>query len=240
MSIYYNNSPIAASGLVLLLDSTNPKSYPGTGTTWFDLSGNGNNGTLVNFAGPSAGTTSGFDTITKFMMFDRRLGGGDGTVNNRVVVANSASLTQSLITNLSGFTVSFWLKMTAVVCTAMTKWDGSWEIYYCNSLVFRTQGAGGNDGSTSLSSSTNLNNFHLITATHSGTERRFYINDTLFYTNANTVTSQTTTGPVSIGGYSDGQYATIGSIPYYSLYNRVLLPQEVQQNFNALRGRYNV
>ena len=34
------------SGLVLSLDAANPKSYPGTGTTWFDLSGNNYHFTL--------------------------------------------------------------------------------------------------------------------------------------------------------------------------------------------------
>jgi len=39
---------IITDGLVLCLDAGNPKSYPGSGTTWTDLSGNGNNGTLTN------------------------------------------------------------------------------------------------------------------------------------------------------------------------------------------------
>jgi len=44
----FSDEPIVTSGLVLNLDAGNPASYPGSGTTWFDLSGNGNNGTLVN------------------------------------------------------------------------------------------------------------------------------------------------------------------------------------------------
>ena len=44
-----NHSPkIVTNGLVLCLDAADKKSYPGTGTTWFDRSGNGNNGILVN------------------------------------------------------------------------------------------------------------------------------------------------------------------------------------------------
>jgi hypothetical protein len=45
--------PIVTNGLVLLLDAGNPASYPGSGTTWTDLSGFGNNGTLVNGVGYS-------------------------------------------------------------------------------------------------------------------------------------------------------------------------------------------
>jgi hypothetical protein len=39
---------IVKDGLVLCLDAALPKSYPGTGNTWYDLSGNGYNATLVN------------------------------------------------------------------------------------------------------------------------------------------------------------------------------------------------
>lgn len=45
MAIAYNPK-IITDGLVLCLDAANPKSYPGSGTTWFDLSGNGNNFTI--------------------------------------------------------------------------------------------------------------------------------------------------------------------------------------------------
>jgi hypothetical protein len=235
---FHHSPKIVTSGLTVLLDSRNPKSYPRTGTTWYDISGNGNHGTLTGFTGNSAGSTSGFDTNTGYMMFDRHSGTADGAVNNRVTIANSNSLDQVLVTN--GMTINFWLKMTTYYCTAMTKWNGSWEIYYCSSLVWRTQGTGGSDYNSGLASDTYLNKFHLITATHSGTERKFYINGTLYGTNSNTVTTQNTTDVVSIGGYSSGTYATMGAIPYYSLYNRVLTPEEVAQNFEATKSSFGL
>ena len=42
-------SPIVTAGLVLNLDAGNSSSYPGTGTTWFDISGNSNNATLTSY-----------------------------------------------------------------------------------------------------------------------------------------------------------------------------------------------
>ena len=39
---------IVEDGLVLALDAANKKSYPGSGTTWTDLSGNNNSGSLIN------------------------------------------------------------------------------------------------------------------------------------------------------------------------------------------------
>ena len=47
MSLYHNPNMVT-NGLVLCLDAGNTKSYPNTGTTWTDLSGNSNTGTLTN------------------------------------------------------------------------------------------------------------------------------------------------------------------------------------------------
>jgi hypothetical protein len=50
-------SSIVTDGLRLYLDAGNASSYPGSGTTWTDISGYGNNFTLVN--GPTYSTESG-------------------------------------------------------------------------------------------------------------------------------------------------------------------------------------
>ena len=39
---------IVTDGLVLCVDAANTKSYPGSGTTWTDVSGKGYDGTLTN------------------------------------------------------------------------------------------------------------------------------------------------------------------------------------------------
>ena len=44
----HHNPRIVTSGLVLALDAADTNSYPGSGTTWYDLSGNGNHFTLYN------------------------------------------------------------------------------------------------------------------------------------------------------------------------------------------------
>jgi len=41
---------VVEDGLMLYLDAADPKSYPGSGTTWFDLSGNGRHATLRNYS----------------------------------------------------------------------------------------------------------------------------------------------------------------------------------------------
>lgn len=53
MGVGYNPK-IVTNGLLQHLDAANPKSYPGSGTVWYDLSNNGRNATIVGtptFAG---------------------------------------------------------------------------------------------------------------------------------------------------------------------------------------------
>ena len=235
MALIYGPS-IVIDGLVVSLDSTDINSYPGSGTTWYDVSGNGNHATMYYMNSPSAGNTSGFDTTTKYMMFDRHLGSGDGTVNNVVIIPNSATTQGVLCQN--GMTIDMWFRETSYVCTAFTKWDGSWELYYCSAFTFRTQGTGGTDINTGLPSSPGT--WRNIVATHNGSTAQTYINSVIISNNSNPISNQNTSNPISIGAYASGIYASYGAIPIYRAYNRVLSAQEVQQNYNAQKSRFGL
>jgi len=230
---FYNGPKLITNGLRLLLDSRSKRSYPGSGTTWYDLSGHNNHGTLVNFTGASAGSTSGFDTNTGLMMYDRHVGTSDGAANNYVNIPNSTTTQECLITN--GMSISFWFRQDVYRCTAMTKWSSSWEVYYCSNLVFRTQGTGGSDLSTGDAA---LSGFHNICVTSTNTGRLVYVNGVVQATGTNTVSTQNTTEPISIGAYYNGNYAMEGSLPYYALYNRELSSDEVNQNYKALKNGF--
>jgi hypothetical protein len=234
----FNGPNIVKDGLNLYLDSKNPKSYPGTGTTWLDLSGNNNHGTLVNFTGEGVGTTSGFDSSTGYMMFDRHLGTSDTVQNNRVTINSSPSLAQCLSQN--GVTIELWVRMDTYYCTALTRWSGPWEIYYCTNLVHRTIGTGGSDGNSGYSYTNQLGKFHQIIATHNGTQRTLYLNGVNILTQANTVSAQNSTAVLGLGGYSNGNYAFVGAIQTFRLYNRPLTAQEILQNYNATKARYGL
>ena len=54
MATQYANGKIVTNGLVLALDAADKNSYPGSGTTWFDVSGNNNHFTLYNGVGFSS------------------------------------------------------------------------------------------------------------------------------------------------------------------------------------------
>jgi hypothetical protein len=57
----YYGSPIVTSGLIMALDAGNLVSYSGVGTTWKDLTTNGNNSTLTN--GPTYSSTNGGNIV---------------------------------------------------------------------------------------------------------------------------------------------------------------------------------
>jgi hypothetical protein len=235
---FHRGPKIVTDGLVLYLDAANTRSYPGTGNTWFDLSGYNHHAVMNNFTGASPGSLSGFDTNTSLMMFDRHLGAADGTSNNVAVVTNTDILDNALCEN--EVTIEMWVRATSYVCTALTRWTGSWEVYYCSSLVFRTMGTGGNDGNTGVPHTTHLGKFHHIVSTHNGTTRAVYVNGLLVATGTNVVTAQNKTNSIAIGAYDNGQYAFVGAIPLYRLYTRVLTPQEILQNYNATKSRYGL
>ena len=62
-------SDIVSNGLVLYLDAAIGNSYPEAGTTWIDLSGRGNTGTLIN--GPTYSSANGrsivFDGVNDYV-----------------------------------------------------------------------------------------------------------------------------------------------------------------------------
>lgn len=97
---------LPTSNLVLYLDATNTSSYPGSGTTWNDLSGNGRNFSWVSAPSfTSAGTSSYFSTL-----------------GNRCVGPASNSFG---INNTSGYTVFLIAMQNTLVSTAAFKWYSS-------------------------------------------------------------------------------------------------------------------
>jgi hypothetical protein len=99
MATSYGNIPIVTSGLTLCLDAGNLKSYPTTGTTWTDLSKNGNNGTLVNM-----GSTGFSSSNVGVIVFDR--------VNDYVTVSSS-----SLNYGTGDFTWDVWVNLSSSAST---------------------------------------------------------------------------------------------------------------------------
>jgi|DEB0MinimDraft_10_1074344.scaffolds.fasta_scaffold129485_1 hypothetical protein len=227
MGINYNPRTVT-DGLVLALDAGNAKSYPGSGTTWTDLSGNGNNGSLENGLTYSS------------------LNGGslnfDGT-NQYVDLGTSTDF------NLPGdFSLDAWIQLDTtkdnVIFNIGDHAGSSGIVFYAfnnsnNALSVVTNSA------VAFSSGT----VPLTTWTHtalvrSGSTNTLYINGTSIGTFTNSATFSGS-GNAYLGvNYLNGTFGTgyfDGKISSARLYKgKALTAAEIQQNFNALRGRFGI
>jgi uncharacterized protein (TIGR02145 family) len=223
-----SSGPIITSGLVLHLDAGNTSSYPGSGTTWTDLSGNNNHGTLIN--GPTYSSTNSGSIVL------------DGS-NDYIDFGNSASL--RAIGGTTNITVSGWAYYTAyggggqsysVITVKGAPWTWLLE-NYLDTFRFRIV-AGGADVSVGDVSTHQLNVWYNVVGTYDGSNMRLYINGVLKNTVPQTGTLATNSETAKIGTWQGTDYNLTGRVSNVSIYNRVLTAAEVLENYNALRPRF--
>jgi len=203
---------VVTDGLILALDAADISSYPGSGTTWTDLSGNGNNGTLVNGVGynESNGGSLTFDGV-----------------DDRVDSINASSLTN--------MTIEIWIYDTRSSGQRdILSYNGNSGSYTYNGTTFRTDGNGLGARSFGGVGNPPLNQWY----------RFCYIKNSDLYINETKYTgsgSDREYGTLSFGNTrSDINNRLNGNIASIKVYNRALTPQEIQQNFNMLRGRFSI
>jgi hypothetical protein len=224
----YHSPRITTENLILCLDAENPKSYPGSGTTWTDLSGRGNNGILK-------GTTT-FNQNTIDL----------GNIENST---NYILLPNSLMSNITDFTISLWVNPFNITSGNLN-------------CIFHATNAGGNDFSIewynnriqtlinttySTFNYTFLNDiwYNFVFYRTTGTTMGLYINGISQGTQSCPSTTFNITGSIVMGQEQDAIEGGFQSVQSYvgkygvvSYYNRTLSPQEIQQNYNALKGRF--
>jgi hypothetical protein len=234
-----SHSPaIITQNLVLCLDAANTKSYPGSGTTWTDLSGNGNNGTLVNT--PTYNSSGYFDF--------------DYLQSENVTFSSSSSL-QFL--NRSPYTLEAWVYPTRN--PGASNWTGifdresnpgggrdGYNIYFLGSAstntTFSTErfvAGSASAPSITLNESVSVNSWSHIVGTYDGTTLSLYRNGNLVGTPGTSTGNITNTSKSLTIGVRGGQYFG-GRISNSKIYNRALTAQEIQQNYNALRSRFSI
>ena len=223
MSLTYGPS-IVMNGLVFYVDAANTRSYPGSGTAWRDLSGNGNTGTLTN--GPTFSSANG--GVITF----------DGT-DDFIDTSNNVGLLPT-----AGLTITCWIKTsvadkflvdkanTALTSGYLLAGTGSGTcVFYINSI------------NVASSATINSNTWKQITAVWvPSTALRIYINGDLDNSNITSVPASITDPSVNLW---IGRRRTVadywnGNISSVSIYNLAFNADQIRQNFNALRGRYGI
>jgi hypothetical protein len=218
------NPQIVTSGLVLAIDAANPKSYPGSGTSWNDLSGQNNTGTLVNsptynsangtltFTGTQRADTVKISTITEgtFLAWIKRK--GTQADYTGILFGRYYGLATGM-----GFTSSQNLGYT---------WNDAYNTYsWTSGLVIPDS------------------QWCMVAITVNSTTGTAYLCQSSGITTAvNTVSHTSVSNFNLVVGYDSASSlrAFIGDIGPVMFYNRALTANEIQQNFNAQRGRYGI
>jgi hypothetical protein len=220
-SRFLGNYGIIIDGLVLNLDAGDFESYPGSGTTWYDLSGNGNNGTLaggVGFDSHYAGSLT-FDGVNDYAPI--------GT--SGFPFGNSAG------------TLSCWAR------TNTTAAGYHWIVSYGNQGISQSRflGINGNTyyfggyANDITASGVPVNTWINMVGVYDGTNASMYVNGVLV-SGPTAKSWNTVANNAQVGRQTNGVEYWSGNIAQVSIYNKALTTSEVQQNFNALRGRYGI
>ena len=232
--------PIVTDGLVLNLDAGNSASYPGSGTTWTDLSGNGYN---FNVNASAYSTTGGIPHMNFEGSFGAAKRGGLTDVPN---FSNATIMCFSTILNSTG-------NWRTLIRASSTGQDHQVIIQAgANNLGMYDNNAVGfiSSGFDITSLPNPYTQFNCLTwrMSQSSPYYQFQYNNnptTYTITNAN---STYTHGFSVIGAYHNESTGTgsgdssqyWGKISVFLYYNRHLTEAEIQQNYNALRGRFGI
>ena len=224
---------IVRDGLVLCLDAADRKSYPGTGTTWFDRSGNGNHGTLLGGVGYNSGNGGS-------LTFDGSNDYVDCGISNSLTSFYSYTIS-STISSPSSINNNYQPIYTR--CINESTGQSDIEIYGGNGGIqlVHNRSNGGTLGAAVITAlpATSLG-FLDVVYNASSTTWFCYYNGVLRNTFTEISSPLTTLTYKTILGRAFFQNSMLANIYSFKIYNRALILQEIQQNFNATRGRFGI
>ena len=232
----FNYSPkIVTDGLILCLDAANPKSYPGSGTVWNDVSRGGNNGTLVN--GPTYSSDNGGSLV-----FD----GVDDYFNISRFISTSQNMSFSLWFNPSSLQAGVAVNVIFIQSentststirlyrnTNFSENRLAWLMYYENTSLSRV--------SVLPYYTYPLNTWTNTVLTFNDTGNyKIYIDGTLFNTTQAVNFNRwfTPEGFLRIGAAPSGPLN--GNVSSLGIWEKTLTDQEILQNYNATKSRYGL
>jgi hypothetical protein len=237
----FGGANTVTDGLVLSLDAANRNSYTSGSATWNDLSGNNNNGTLIN--GLTFNSTNGGNLVF------------DG-VDDYISISNNTNL----IFGTGDFTVSMWIKtpITSVGEGSPSAWGpiiskgcttsapaGTWWFAQNstnnNRITFNISSTAGDTFVTATTTSVLTDGWHNILFTRTGSTGYLYVDGVLTATDVTSDSDLSSTASLFIGATSPSLVKRTGmSLSQVQVYNRSLSVTEVQQNYNATKGRFNL
>jgi len=247
----YTGPTIVKEDLVLHLDAANTKSYISGSATWYDLSGNNNNGSLVN--GPTFSSANNGSIVF------------NGSTNH--VNCGNASNIQTF----SQITLSTWVKFSGLDYVGSTgnlvgfmgkgapdgapptpnngffftydnRSNNSSFTYTCFGNTAGGYAGGGNNFSNKSYIFANAVWYNITVTVNSSSIGSLFINgvqlgasNTFSGLNISNTVNDFYVGRIEFAGYNFN-----GNIANSQVYNRALTATEVLQNFNATKGRFGL
>ena len=220
---------IVQPGLKLHLDASTLESYPGSGTIWYDMSGNDNHGTLIN--GPTFSNNNqgyiDFDGINDYVTIPYNSNWDFGT---------------------GEFSIEMWIYLngtqpqnySAYIGTFQSKWPASgWVIMNSPGTNIRNYS---NDGTyeTTISANTDINQWKQVVLTRVGNTGNMYINNLSVGTQSWTNASFNNTGNPLLIGAGSGDYSKI-RVASVKIYKGVgFTSSMVSHNYNIQKSRFGL
>ncbi len=225
-----SNQKIVTSGLRLSLDAAQLRSYPTTGTTWTDLSGNGVNGTLTN--GPTFDSANGGAIVT------------DGT-NDYITLGSSFAAT-------STGTISFWIKLTNTIEAGYAGNQRPWG----KNGDFECRWGGNALQADNRKLNIDIQGTQNLISTQDTWLNSLWYNIAITYNSATNSSVLYIQGVQNVTGTSGNPSALAGNfnimatasatgfvngrIGNFLVYNRALSATEILQNYDAVKSRFGL
>lgn len=217
----YKVPGLVTNGLSMLLDANNSASYPGSGATWFDLSGNSADQTLVGAPTYTAGSPSyfSFDGVSQY-----------STGSTPFVLPPNT------------YTKMAWFQITLGADNNIVSSDtGGHYMFFGGTSTLWAGNSNITPYVTGFGSATSFNSGTWYCATVVFTDPQIYL-----YVNGVQNDFDPTyssgghpgNGSVNLACYGPGGNLLNGSIAEVYCYGRALTAAEVLQNFNATKNKY--
>jgi len=248
---------IVANSLVAFFDSSNTNSYPGTGSTWVDISNNGNSATVSGSPTFSNGVFT-FNGVDQFFFINTSTGFFNYNTNSLYADVGYA------------WSVGAWFRFPTSPTVVRDSTVNGGNCSYC--IIGKSGGIGGaetislfvsaNNSTTSAGAlfpyllvvgirgsktqispgPVNTNTWNYVAVTWNGTAGRVYLNGVdRGVLNIGTAGIQTASYLcVGCTANAPSAHGFEGSISQVNIYSRALTNYEVSQNFNAFKTRFGV
>ena len=218
---------IVRDGLVGCWDAASWRSYPGSGTLWKDISGQGNDATANNspvFVNQNGGYWN-FAGTNQYFTYDLYSG-----FDNEYVQSIDISVEVWVrIGSLSSCCGAYWAFDAAKFEMALSNNSPKTSAIYVVGSAWAEE-----------SGTTNTDQWYCYTMTHAtGTTYKFYVDGELDSTHTLGANPQFTSGTGSFATNNPASPSYLeGDIAVVRMYNRVLTASEVKQNYNSTKGRF--